>query len=175
MSFSDLVQAKLDARRRGEAPIQATAATLRQQALERIKPIYNAVETLVTYMSKDALFAAVFDAFPKVEFQWEATFPMISTIQVDGKAGFFHINVQQREAFGREAWSELRLRVVPDLEIMAIIGGGRSYASANEIKADARDISGFLLMVEDTIAELLADIAISPAGGKYLKGCSDRS
>ncbi len=169
MNFSDLIQAKLEARRRGEAPIQATAAVLREQALDRIRPIYDAVEKMVIYMAEDPLFAAVFDTSPKIEFQHEAPSSTTSSILVEGKAAFFLINVHQREGMGRDPWTELTLQIAPDVDIMTAVGGGHTYASANEIKADARDIAGFLLMVEDMIAELLADIAVSEVGEKYFK------
>ena len=175
MSFSERLRTKLEARQRGEAPIQATATALREQALSRTRPIQEAVARLVMYMAENPFFAATFDASPNIEFLWEPIVPSISTIQVKGKAASFNINVRRHEHSAEDPWTELRLELVPHPKTRAAICCGLSYAGADEIKADARDLMKFLSMVEDAIAELLADIALSDLGRAYFRRGPDRS
>ena len=169
MYFSERVRGKLEARQRGEAPTRMTTAALREQARDRARPIQEGVERLVASMAEEPRFSAVFGPSPTIEFLFEPMVPSVNTIRVSGKAAFFSIHVLRQERFGEEPQTDLELEVVPEARIRAAIDCGLSFTDANVVKADARDLPAFLLRIEDMIAELLADIAVSDVGEQYAR------
>src|SRR5206468_1519734 len=90
MSFSDLLSAKIAARRKTGSGVKAAAQTLQDQALERVRDVYDAVVEMTGRLAEDPAFAAGFGKTPAVHFEWlPDAFGGWSTLRVGGRVGTF--------------------------------------------------------------------------------------
>jgi len=175
MGFSEILQAKIDARRFGASPIRTAVETLRQQALNRDRLVDEAVSGMADRLALDPVFAAAFGAHPKAEFVWAADNPEVSSFSFDGPAGTFAVTVLHSRAFNdREARTSLRLEIRPAWALSKALGCGIRYAEATPVEADADDLPGFLEAVEDMLAEFLADVYTCGEAEKFLPGLQRR-
>lgn len=171
MSFSDLLREKVEARRLHGSAVRVAAETLQEQAFERIRAVHDAVADMTARLARDPVFAAAFGSRPTPTFRWSADNPRISSLEVKGPVGSFKIKVHDlsefsRESVGKKVW----LQIQPDWAVATEIGSGYIYADATPVEGDTTDLAGFVVAVEDMLAEFLADAMVSPAGHRFLPG-----
>jgi hypothetical protein len=166
-----MLRTKINARRAHGSQVTATAEQLRQQAFERVRDVHDAVAEMATRLAQDPIFAAGFGATPKPAFKWSAETPQLSSIEVDGVVGYFVVQTCCESASqGKAERVSLTLRICPEWALTKVLGCGWLYAEATPVEGDADDLSGFLVVVEDMLAEFLADVVVSPAADKFLPG-----
>jgi len=175
VSFTDSLRAKIAARRSNGSSVRAVAEALRQQAFERIRPVPEAVVGMAERLASDPVFAAAFGVAPKPVFSWSAETPNLSTLKFDGTVGSFYVVITTIPGLPElQPKTVLQLHIWPDWSLAKMLGCGRSrYAEASPVEADIGDIAGFLVAVEDMLAEFLADVFVCDAAGKFLPGVED--
>lgn len=170
MSFGDILRAKVYARRKKASTVEATATTLRDQAFDRHRDIYDAVVGMAGRLAQDPIFAAGFGTMPNAEFNHEIDgLGEDIRIDVQGPVGSLSVIIDEQPATSlRPAQTLLRLRIKPAHDLCGALGCGWTYAEATPVTGTTADVSGFIVAVEDLLAEFLADVVVSPVAAKFL-------
>jgi len=171
MAFSQTLQAKIAARQVSESSVIATADILRQQAFDRIKPVYDAVSATVQGLAGNDIFASVFGSEPEVVFKWSDINPSGCHLVVRGPIGSFSIIISHWPALmNKPSQTKLKLTIHPGSVLSKILGCGFAYGSATPVEGYIDDLSGFLVDCEDMLAEFLADVVTMTNIGEPMPG-----
>ena len=169
MSFDDLLRGKIAARRGAPSAAAQAEALLRQRALDRIRPLHEAVVGMVERLGRNPVFAKAAGARPEVvlgpvDLELHAAF-----LSFQGTTGIFRFTVHHPNRHGDVLGdAHIEFGIDPDLAIRRALQCGLSYAETIPVRGTMADVPGFIVAVEDMIAEYLADLCASPLGDKFL-------
>ena len=163
MSFTDILQCKINERRVGPSP-QALAQAAREKHVRALAaPLINAIEVMRDRLFEDPLFADVVGQ-PKVNMApWDEEGEDGATLSLNGRLVSFSLTVDlKRDRF--------MFRIYPDTSTTNALNCRLTgYSPDSGIKGRSTDLKTFIRLIEDHIADFIADIAANPAAALLLK------
>lgn len=155
-SFTALVRRKIEERREGRSEALNALAAAEARLRKRAAPLTDALAAMVARLSQDPMFANAVGR-PEVVFKCDNALAGEGYATFDGPAATFE--------FALDRDGSIRLRTYPTGIAMHALE--RNYASgytgSKPLSGTLDGLDEFLARVEDHIAELLADLYLSPA------------
>jgi hypothetical protein len=163
MSFTDIVQRKIKERRTGPSP-QALARAARDKRFRLLATqVINALEAMRDRLLEDALFADVIGR-PEVGVEpWNEEGEDGATLDLKGRLATFSLVADiKRDRFV--------FRIYPDIPTTEALGCPLiGYSPDSGMRGRSTDLNAFITLIEDHIADFLADVATTPAAALLLQ------
>ena len=163
MSFTDILQRKIAERRTGPSPKVLAEAARDKRFRALATPVINALEAMRDRLFEDPLFADVIGR-PVVEVEpWNEEGEDGATLSLKGRLARFSILADiTRDRFS--FW------IYPDMPTGEALGCPMtSYSPDSGMRGRSTDLNAFIALVEDHIADFLADVATTPAAALLLQ------
>jgi hypothetical protein len=164
MSFTDILQSKIKARRTGPSP-KALAQAARDKRFRMLAtPVINALEAMRDRLFEDPLFADVIGR-PEIGVEpWNDEGEVAATLSLKGRLARFSIVVNIKH-------DRFCFRIYPDVRTGEAIGlpYGVRYSPESGMGGRSVDLNAFIALIEDHIADFLADVATTPAAALLLQ------
>jgi hypothetical protein len=156
MSFTDIVQRKIEASRAGHAPRAAAAAAREARLRVEAAPLIAVIEAMRDTLSADPMFA---NAMGRPGLGLELHDDPSRTggrLRLEGRAAEFVFTL------GREG--KVRLSIYPGLAVIADLDCPEvRYTPAIPVEGNIARLDEFMALVQDHIADFMADVALSGA------------
>jgi hypothetical protein len=163
MSFTDIVQRKIRERRTGPSP-KALAQAARDKRFRLLATqVINALEAMRDRLFEDPLFADVIGR-PEVGVEpWNEEGEDGATLHLKGRLATFSILTDiKRDRFS--------FRIYPDMPTTEALGCSLAgYSPDSGMRGRSTDLNAFITLIEDHIADFLADVATTPAAALLLQ------
>lgn len=151
--FTELVRRKIEERREGRSETVNAAAAAEARLRERAAPLMDALVAMVARLSRDPMFA---NAVGRPEVTFECVDEGAARLTFDGPTSTF--------AFRLEKDDDVCFHITLSARLDHALG--RDFGGANGPKplyGTLDRLDEFVVHAEDRIAELLADLYLSPA------------
>jgi hypothetical protein len=170
MDFDELLRSKIAARQSTRSAAALSEELLRQRALDRIRPLYDAVVEMAGRLGRNPVFARAVGGRPKVVLSPVKSDPNFAALVLHGETGIFRFVVHHSRGNPDDTPGDSRTEfaIDPDLPVRRALRCGWTYAESIPVHGTMNDVAGFIVAVEDMIAEYLADLCTSPLGHKFL-------
>jgi hypothetical protein len=157
MSFTDIVQRKINERRTGPSP-KALAQAARDKRFRLLATeVISALEAMRDRLFEDPLFADVIGR-PEVGVEsWDEEDEDGATLTFAGRLATFSILMNIKRG-------QFSFRIYPDMRTTEALGCSLAGYSPNSgIRGRSTDLKASITLIEGHIADFLADIATTPA------------
>jgi hypothetical protein len=157
MSFTDIVQSKIEERRTGPSPKALAQAARDKRFRQLAAKVINALEAMRDRLFKDPLFADVIGQ-PDVEVKsWNEEGEDGATLRLEGRLATFSIMADiKRDRFS--------FRINPAIQTSDALGCSLvGYPPDGGVRGRSTDLNAFITLIEDHVADFLADVATTPA------------
>jgi hypothetical protein len=162
MSFTDMLQRKIEERRAGLSSKALAEAARDKRFRVLAAPVINALEAMRDRLFEDPLFADVVGR-PEVNVApWDDEGEDGATLSLKGRLVTFSVATDAKR-------DRVSLRIYPDLSTTHALNCRLSYSPDSGIKGSSKDLNAFITSVEDHIADFLADVATTPAAASLLQ------
>jgi hypothetical protein len=156
MSFTDIVQHKIEARRAGPSPQAAAAAEREARLRTRAAPLITAIEAMRDTLFEDPMFA---NAIGRPDLVLE---PDDDPSTIDGR--FRLVGRAAELMFVLRGEDKVGLSIYPDCPVhTALKCHEMRYPQAIPVKGDMAHLDAFMALALDHIADFIADVALSRA------------
>jgi hypothetical protein len=164
MSFTDIVQRKIQERRTGPSPKALAEAARDKRFRSLATQVINALEAMRDRLFEDPLFADVIGR-PDVGVEpWNEEGEDGATLSLKGRLATFSIVTDiKRDRFS--------FRIYPDMPSTEALGCSLAagYSPDGGMRGRSTDLNAFIARIEDHIADFLADVATTPAAALLLQ------
>jgi hypothetical protein len=163
MSFTDIVQRKIEERRTGPSP-RAVAQAARDKRFRLLATqVINALEAMRDRLFEDPLFADVIGQ-PEMGIEpWNEEGEEGATLNLKGRLATFSIVTDLK----RDGFS---FRIYPDMRTSEALSCSLAgYSPDSGMRGCSTDLNSFIILIEDHIADFLADVATTPATALLLQ------
>jgi hypothetical protein len=164
MSFTDIVQRKIEARRTGPSP-KALAEAARDKRFRLLATeLITALEAMRDRLSEDPLFADVIGRPEMGVAPWNQDGEDSATLSLTGRLATFSIVADiKRDRFS--------FRIYPDMPGTEALGCSLAagYSPDGGIRGRSTDLTAFIARIEDHIGDFLADLVTTPAAAPLLQ------
>lgn len=163
MSFTAIVQRKIKERRTGPSP-RALARAARDKRFRLLATqVINALEAMRDRLFEDPLFADVIGR-PEVGVEpWDEEGEDGATLKLKGRLATFSIVTDIKH-------DRLSFRIYPDMRTTEALDCSLAgYSPDSGMRGRSTDLNAFISLVENHIADFLADVATTPTAALLLQ------